>query len=89
MDRNDNINDDYVDSLDDELDPEGPSVADLRRLRHSGAKCPSCGADVYDDAEVCQVCGDYIVPESGGGSRVVWKVVALVVLVAVAVMMAL
>ncbi len=74
--------DDYVDSVDDELDPEGPSVADLRRLRHSGARCPSCGADVYDDAEACHVCGDYIVPTgSKAGNRKVLNFVVAAVLV--------
>ena len=85
----DGFNDDYVDSLDDEMDPEGPSVADLRRLRHSGALCPSCWADVYDDAEVCSICGDYIVPTGGRVGRAGWKIVGVVVLVVVAVLIAL
>ncbi|HEV3168469.1 MAG TPA: zinc-ribbon domain-containing protein [Isosphaeraceae bacterium] len=29
---------------------------------HSGVvPCPSCGAEVYDDAEQCPACGDHIV----------------------------
>ncbi len=23
--------------------------------------CPSCGADVYEDAEQCPACGDYVI----------------------------
>lgn len=23
--------------------------------------CPGCGADVYEDAEQCPVCGDYVI----------------------------
>jgi len=85
----DSFNDDYVDSIDDELDPEGPSVEDLRRLRHGGAKCPSCNADIYDDTDICPACGDYITPESGKGNRKIWNVVAAVVLVVIVVVWAL
>lgn len=33
-------------------------------------ECPECGADVYEDAEQCPVCHNYIVHSSSG---YVWK----------------
>lgn len=27
--------------------------------------CPNCGADVYEDAEQCPVCGEFILPGAG------------------------
>ena len=41
------------DSIDDDW-AEDDDEADL-------ARCPNCGADVYEDAEQCPSCGDYIV----------------------------
>ncbi len=39
------------------LDPEGPSRADLERFGDEFRACPECGADVYDQAEICPRCG--------------------------------
>jgi uncharacterized OB-fold protein len=34
------------------------------------AKCPKCGAEVYDDIEQCPHCGDWIgTPEHAGGGH--------------------
>lgn len=33
-------------------------------------RCPNCGADVYEDAEQCPGCGEYIVR---GGGRPAWE----------------
>ena len=33
-------------------------------------ECPECGADVYEDAEQCPVCGNYIIHTS---SSYPWK----------------
>ncbi len=41
----------------DEMDDESETVP-----------CPHCGADVYEDAVECPVCGQYITP----GSRDLW-----------------
>jgi uncharacterized protein (DUF983 family) len=50
--------DDPSDFVDDEgLDPEGPSRADIERFADESRRCPSCGEDVYEDAQLCQVCG--------------------------------
>lgn len=32
--------------------------------------CPNCGAEVYEEAERCPACGDYIVH---GGGRSAWE----------------
>jgi hypothetical protein len=31
--------------------------------------CPSCGRDVYADAERCPSCGDYVTPLAGAAAR--------------------
>jgi hypothetical protein len=38
-------------------DAEGLSEADLARFGGDDTTCPSCGADVYHDAALCQECG--------------------------------
>ena len=40
--------------------------------------CPECGADVYEDAERCPTCGEYIVHSSADyvwSSRPAWWIV--------------
>jgi hypothetical protein len=44
---------------------EGPSAEDLDRFGGDTGHCPSCGAEIWDQAEVCPECGEYIV----GGTR--------------------
>ena len=41
-------------------------------------ECRECGADVYEDAECCPVCGNYVVHGSSGylwKNRPVWWIV--------------
>lgn len=45
-----------ADLEDDHLDPEGPSADDLERFGSEFRTCRNCGADVYDQAEVCPKC---------------------------------
>lgn len=40
----------------DDIDPEGPSAEDLERFGSQFRSCPACGAEVYDQAEVCPEC---------------------------------
>lgn len=35
--------------------------------------CPDCGADVYEDAEQCPSCGQYIIAGATSTSAYVWK----------------
>lgn len=39
---------------------EDPSPDDLERFSHDTAFCPDCGAEVWDQAEVCSSCGAYL-----------------------------
>lgn len=39
---------------------EGPSPEDIERFSHGGGYCPDCGAEVFDDADVCPSCGTWI-----------------------------
>ena len=67
---------------DDALDPEGPSAEDLERLDHDGKACLSCGSEVYDDASVCPICGEYLAGAAPGLARkYVWPVVGAIVLI--------
>lgn len=40
----------------DQLD-EDPSPEDMERFGGATRTCPSCKAEVYDDAELCHECG--------------------------------
>jgi zinc-ribbon domain len=44
--------------------------AELQDVSDAHYVCPLCGAEVYDDANVCSACGDYIVPKMVIGSEV-------------------
>jgi hypothetical protein len=56
-DRDDEFDDDWPDDEDDET----PVVA-----------CPSCGSDVFDDAEWCPSCGDYITQTRSAWANKSW-----------------
>ena len=42
------------------MDPEGPGPEDLERFSGETAWCPDCGAEVWDQAETCRQCGNWI-----------------------------
>ena len=44
------------DELDDDEYPDEPADDDLTET----VSCPQCGAEVYEDALRCPVCGDYV-----------------------------
>ena len=58
---------------DDDLSADGEEPAELA--------CPSCGADVMEDAQKCPQCGDWITPvdPAGAGWRR-WLLIAAVLL---------
>lgn len=64
---------------DDEID-EGPSEADLERFSGVTRTCPECGAEMYDDVEICWKCGHALSGESKGIP--VWIVVTAVLALA-------
>jgi len=42
---------------------EGPSEQDRARFADAAGYCPSCGREVYDDADLCPGCGSWITGE--------------------------
>ncbi len=42
------------------LDPNGPSADDLDRFGDEMTTCASCGRDVYDQSEICPICGGFV-----------------------------
>lgn len=63
----------------DEFD-EGPTQADLERFDSATRACPACGAELYDDADVCWKCGHAGDPPARA-SRTLLIVVGVTVLV--------
>jgi uncharacterized protein (DUF983 family) len=69
---------------DDEAD-EGPSAADLERFSDVTRRCPECGTEVYDEAELCWKCGRaFTRADAAGPPR--W-VIATVILVLVTIVL--
>ena len=66
------------DGYEDELDPEGPSRADIERFGDAEHACSSCGSEVYEDAPLCHVCGHALEDRSGGPP--LWAAIVAVVL---------
>jgi len=64
----------------DDLDPEGPSEADLDRFGGDTRPCPMCHADLYDDAEFCHVCGHVLHRETSPMGLWHWITVGLILL---------
>jgi len=57
---------------DDELEDEGPQDIDLEEPGDGEsltAPCPACGAEVYEDADRCPACGEFISPRLAAGTR--------------------
>lgn len=63
------------------LDPEGPSADDLDRFGDELIPCASCGRRVYDQAEICPVCGGYV--HRVRSKTPVWTILVVAVLVVV------
>lgn len=59
---------------------EGPSEADIERFSDATRKCPECGRDVYDEAEICPHCGHAFSGEPKGTPA--WVVVTAIIVVA-------
>jgi len=50
----------------DDIDPQGPSRADMERFGDEFVTCAECKSLVYDQAEVCQSCGRALHGEAKG-----------------------
>jgi len=61
------------------LDPEGPSGADLDRFGDELTPCRHCGKHIYDQAEICPHCGGYVVESSKTIS--VWSLAGVLLLI--------
>ena len=82
-------NDDYDE--DDDLDIPDPSDMDTSdgdedysvNSESSTSPCPQCGAQVYEDAEQCPVCGQYITdedtPRTSQPRWVVWTAIVILI----------
>jgi len=69
------------DLLEDELDPEGPSEADLAEFGDDGGvdtvECPRCGSDVCQGVDRCPACGaDLGEPPDGAQNAATFVAVA-------------
>jgi uncharacterized protein (DUF983 family) len=65
---------DVVDHVEFEDDPDAPQAADIERLSEVTQKCPECGKDLFDDAEVCWNCGCAVSEARSRMSRPPWWV---------------
>lgn len=64
------------------LHPEGPSADDLDRFGDELVACASCGREVYDQAELCPVCGGPVhAPESRAPRWAIGAALLLVVVI--------
>ncbi len=66
----------------DELDPDGPSEADIERFGAESRLCPECGADMYDDSTFCPSCGHVLMSTDSSGTPPWAVIVVIVVLIA-------
>ncbi len=78
--------DDPGDELRDDEYPDEPVDDD----ETDTIPCPHCGADVYEDAVQCPICGDYITGSEGpmAGRPLWWLVLGFVGVVAAALALA-
>jgi hypothetical protein len=76
-----------ADSDDGHEDWELPDESDFDDDQSETLPCPDCGADVYEDAEQCPVCGNYLIrdtnPLRDSSRPLAWLLVGLVGMAAV------
>jgi len=80
--------DDWMQDADDDPD-EDESPDENADDSTETVPCPSCGAEVYEDAPQCPYCGSYITGHNSlwAGRSVWWIVLAVLGLVATIVML--
>jgi predicted nucleic acid-binding Zn ribbon protein len=64
------------DDLDETEDPD-ESDQDSDDDVSATVPCPNCGRDVYEDADQCPHCGEYITPSASPG-RPTWLIIAAI-----------
>jgi hypothetical protein len=77
-------NDDWTQESDDDFNEDEFPDEDVDDDPTETVPCPSCGADVYEDAEQCPYCGTYITSQTSpwAGRSVWWIVLAVLGLLA-------
>jgi hypothetical protein len=72
-----------IETDDDDWDPEEPD--DLDDDETDVAPCPTCGVDIFEDAERCPSCGEYVVQRRNAwhGKPWWWVVLGLAGIMAV------
>ena len=63
-------------------DPEVPLDEDLVDDGDDAVPCPACGHDVYEDADQCTHCGEWIIPSATGAGGLHWVWIAAAVMAA-------
>jgi uncharacterized protein (DUF983 family) len=64
-------------------DPEfddGPTEEDVERFSDVTQKCPHCGTEIFDQAEVCWKCGMAVTQPVKRASQV-WTILIIVILI--------
>lgn len=76
--------DDWLQESDDEFDEDEFSEENDDDNSTETVPCPSCGAAIYDDAEQCPYCGQYITADTSPwtGHSFWWILLAVIGLVA-------
>ena len=65
------------DESDDDLDDWPDAAEDADPDESDVVTCPKCGADVYEDAEQCPICGEWIEHSTHPFSGRAWWFVGL------------
>lgn len=66
---------------DNDLDDEDDDSGDVESSEDdSTSACPHCGKAVYDDAEQCPACGEYLSQEDAAATPRKWWVVVTAVI---------
>ncbi|PQO27080.1 hypothetical protein [Blastopirellula marina] len=73
----------------DEYDDEDWTEDYLDEDQEDTIECPECGAEIFDDIDVCPVCGNAIIHSTSpwAGKSLPWVVLGLLGMIAVIVLM--
>ncbi len=77
----------YWDDTPDHVDDHEDQDADLGDEESTDTVvCPECGADVYEDADQCPVCGMFVIPDTRiwSGKPLWWVALGVLGLIALA-----
>jgi hypothetical protein len=74
----------HDDELEDEDWDEGEEAWDDDDAESSVTECPKCGADLYEDAVRCPLCGEYVTHSTSAWSQkpAWWRMLGLAGIIA-------